>query len=50
MEDKIQRNIYFKIAIFAFVLYLFIKLFGTQMPFQEKVDDGGPLGGGQATL
>ena len=42
-EDK--RNIYFKIAIFTFVAYLFFSFFGTKVPFKPRVEEsnlGGP--------
>lgn len=36
-EDfNVERNIYFKIAIFAFVAYIFFMFFGTKIPFQPK--------------
>lgn len=38
MEDKVQRNIYFKIAIFVFIAYLFFGFFGTSVPFQPHTD------------
>ena len=49
-ENTVQKNIYFRIAVFAFILYLFIKLFGTQVPFQAKVEEEGPLGGGSGNI
>lgn len=44
MEGKVQRNIYFQIAIIIFVVYLFFGFFGTSMPFQSKGDSN--YGGG----
>jgi len=44
MEYEVERNIYFKIAIFAFMAYLFFMFFGTKMPFQQKITEA-RLGG-----
>ena len=45
MEDKVERNIYFKIAIFAFMVYLFFGFFGTSMPFNPRIDTENEGGG-----
>ena len=45
MEGKVQRNIYFYIAIITFVAYLFFGFFGTSMPFQSKGDSDYEGGG-----
>ena len=36
MKYKVEKNIYFKIAIFAFMAFLFFMFFGTKMPFQHR--------------
>jgi exopolysaccharide production protein ExoQ len=46
MENKIERNIYFNIAIFAFMILLFVMLFGTGIPFQPAGKDTTMNGGG----
>lgn len=45
MENKVERNIYFKIAIFAYMAFLFFDLFGTAIPFRARVDTS-KMGGG----
>lgn len=45
MQDKTERNIYFKIAIFTFIAYMFFMLFGTKIPFRPRVDQSN-MGGG----
>lgn len=44
MEYKVEKNIYFKIAIFTFMVYMFFTFFGTKIPFQPKLDES-KLGG-----
>jgi len=44
IEYEVERNVYFKIAIFAFMAYMFFMFFGTKMPFQQKVTEA-KLGG-----
>ena len=46
MENNVDRNIYFKIAIFAFMLQLFVMFFGTGIPFQASNKDTLMSGGG----
>jgi exopolysaccharide production protein ExoQ len=46
MEDKSERNIFFKIAIFTFMAYLFFMLFGTKIPFKPRLDESNMGGGG----
>ena len=36
MKNTTKNNIYFNIAIFAFMAYLFFALFGTRIPFTER--------------
>ena len=49
-EDfNVERNIYFKIAIIAFVTYLFFMFFGTKMPFQAKGGNSSP-GSGEGNI
>ena len=46
-EDfNVERNIYFKIAIFAFMAYIFFMFFGTKIPFQAKGNSSGGTGEG----
>ncbi len=39
MENTVERNIYFKIAIFAFMVQLFVMFFHTSIPFQPPAKD-----------
>ncbi len=46
-EDfNVERNIYFKIAIIAFMAYIFFMFFGTKIPFQAKGNSSGGTGEG----
>ncbi|HKI77841.1 MAG TPA: O-antigen ligase family protein [Ignavibacteriaceae bacterium] len=46
-EDfNVEKNIYFKIAILAFVAYMFFMFFGTKIPFQAKGGNSSEGGGG----
>jgi exopolysaccharide production protein ExoQ len=45
MEEKVQSNIYFKIAVFVFMAYLFFGFFGTSKPFPAQTDSDYEGGG-----
>ena len=45
MEEKVQKNIYFKIAIIVFIAYLFFGFFGTSKPFPAQTDSDYEGGG-----
>jgi exopolysaccharide production protein ExoQ len=46
MENKVERNIFFKIAIITFVIFLFVMFFHTSIPFQQTSKDTVPSEGG----
>ncbi|HKI79759.1 MAG TPA: O-antigen ligase family protein [Ignavibacteriaceae bacterium] len=46
MDKTIKRDLYFKIAIFAYMAFLFFEFFGTSIPFKTRVDTNKMGGGG----